>query len=61
MAKVQIILWKYQANKDGSYPLRLRIYKDGKKTYKSTSFSLHENQWNSIKREVKPSVPRRVL
>lgn len=57
MAKVKVILWKHQMNQDGTYPLRLRIYKNRKTSYASTGYSLKEGHWNEQKGEVKPSHP----
>ena len=57
MAKVKIVLWKYQQNKDGSYPLRLRIYKNGKIHYRSLGYSLKVEDWNDRNCEVRKSHP----
>lgn len=60
MASVDVILWKHQAKKDGTYPLRIRITKSKRVIYKSTGYSLDEKHWDSAKRKVKTGHPNAV-
>ena len=53
MAKVKIQLWKYRANKDGTHPLFVRIYKNGKTKLISTEYSIKESDWDTKKGIVK--------
>jgi len=46
MATVKAILWKHQQNKDGTYPIRIRITKNGKSTYLSIGYSVKEVEWD---------------
>lgn len=55
MAKVKVVLWKYQQNADKTYPLYLRIYKDRKVKLVSISYSVFEKDWNDKASKVLPS------
>jgi hypothetical protein len=46
MAKVKIILWKYQQNSDKTYPLYLRVYKNRKVKLISIGYSVFEKDWD---------------
>ena len=60
MATVKIILWKHQQNKDGSYPLRLRICKNRKTTYISIGYSVKLIDWDESEGKVRKSHPNSV-
>ena len=46
MAKIQIILWKYDKSKDGSHPITLRVTKNGLRKYIGLNLSAKTEQWN---------------
>ena len=46
MAKIQIILWKYDTSKDGTQPIKLRVTKNGQRLYIGLNISAKPNQWN---------------
>ena len=54
MASVKIVLRKKQ-NKDGTYPIALRITKDRKSTYVYLGHSIRETDWDSKNCKVKKS------
>jgi len=56
MASVKIVLRKKQ-NKDGTYPLAIRITKDRKSSYVYTGHHIVESLWDSKSRRVKKSHP----
>ncbi|MHB8260833.1 MAG: phage integrase SAM-like domain-containing protein [Bacteroidia bacterium] len=57
MATIDVILWVHQANKDGTYPLRLRITKNRKTTYKALGYSIEGTHWDKQHKKVKKSHP----
>lgn len=59
MASVKIVLRKKQ-NKDGTYPLALRITKDRKSSYVYLGHSIHESYWDAKNSKVKKSHPNAV-
>ena len=46
MAKIQIILWKYDTSKDGTQPIKLRVTKNGQRLYVGLNISAKPEQWN---------------
>lgn len=56
MASVKIVLRKKQ-NKDGTYPLAIRITKDRKSSYIHTGHHINESMWDAKNRRVKKSHP----
>ena len=46
MVKFNIIAYKSNQKKDGSYPVCLRITKDGKRKYINLGLTTLENQWD---------------
>ncbi|QMW05465.1 site-specific integrase [Spirosoma foliorum] len=56
MAKVKIVLRK-KPNKDGTFPLALRITKDRKTSYIYLKHNIKENEWNEAEQSVKSSHP----
>lgn len=56
MASVKIVLRKKQ-NKDGTYPLALRITKDRKSSYIHIGQSLEEKHWDATAHKVRKSHP----
>lgn len=56
MATIKVVLRK-KANKDGSFPLALRITKDRKTSFIHLGYSLKENEWNETEQRVKSSHP----
>jgi integrase/recombinase XerD len=59
MASVKIVLRKKE-NKDGTYPLAVRITKDRKSSYVHTGHHIVESFWDSVNRKVKKSHPNSV-
>jgi integrase len=59
MASTKIVLRKKQ-NKDGTYPLALRITKDRKSSFVHLGHHLQENFWDAEKGRVKKSHPNSV-
>ncbi len=57
MATLSIILRKDKINKEGLCPIHLRIIKDRKISYISTSIYLLENQWDEKNKKVKKAHP----
>ena len=53
MAKINLVLWKYQQNADKTYPLYLRIYKDKKIKLISIGYSVFEKDWDEKAKQVK--------
>jgi len=56
MATVKVVLRK-KKNKDGTYPLAIRITKDGRSSYVYTGQSIKENEWDSAQHRVRKSHP----
>lgn len=56
MATLKIVLRK-KANKDGTYPLCIRVIKDRKASYISIGHSIKESEWNAKDQQVKKSHP----
>ncbi|WP_298115557.1 site-specific integrase [Flavobacterium sp.] len=56
MATVKVVLRK-KVNKDGTYPLALRITKDRKTSFIHLGYHLHENEWIDDEQRVKSSHP----
>lgn len=56
MATVKIVLRK-KANKDGTFPLALRITKDRKTSFIHLGYALHENEWDADEQRVRKSHP----
>ena len=52
MASVKVVLRKKQ-NKDGTYPLALRLTKDRKSTYVYLGKNIKEKEWDSVHHKVK--------
>lgn len=59
MASVKIVLRK-KKNKDGTYPLAIRITKDRKSSYIHVGHHIDENFWDKKNRKVKKSHPNSV-
>jgi len=59
MASVKVVLRKKQ-NKDGSYPLAVRITKDRKSSFVHVGHHVSELQWDSTKGRVKKNHPNSV-
>jgi len=55
MATVKVILWKHQQKKDGTFPLRLRLTKNGKVSYSSLGYSVKPAEFNDGEGRVKPN------
>jgi integrase/recombinase XerD len=56
MASVKIVLRK-KKNKDGSFPLAIRITKDRKTSFIHTGYHLQITQWDSLEQRVRKSHP----
>lgn len=56
MATIKVVLRK-KANKDGSFPLALRITKDRKTSFIHLGYNLKENEWSASEQRVKSSHP----
>lgn len=56
MATLKIVLRKKQ-NKDGTYPLCIRVIKDRKASYISIGHSVNQTDWNLKEQKVKKSHP----
>ncbi|HLV24336.1 MAG TPA: site-specific integrase [Moheibacter sp.] len=56
MATVKVVLRK-KKNKDGSYPLAIRITKDRKTSFIHLGYHLKPEEWNADKEQVKSSHP----
>ncbi len=56
MATVKVVLRK-KANKDGSFPLALRITKDRKTSFIHLGYHVHEKDWDALSQHVKKSHP----
>ena len=59
MATIKAIL-KKDKRKDGSYPLAIRITKEGKSTFIYLDYSIHPEYWDDAKQRVKKSFPNSV-
>ncbi len=59
MASVKIVLRKKQ-NKDGTYPLAVRITKDRKSSYVHVGHHIQESFWDEKNRKVKKSHPNSI-
>lgn len=60
MATVQAILWVHQPLKNGTCPIRLRITKDRRSSYKAIGYSVKEADWDKRQGKVKKSHPNSV-
>lgn len=56
MASIKVLLWK-KKNKDGNYPLAIRIIKDRKPRYIYVGHYIKEADWDEQKQRVKKSHP----
>src|SRR6185295_10823431 len=56
MATVKLVLRK-KKNKDGTYPLAIRVTKDRNSSYVHLGYSVKETQWDSSNHVVKKSHP----
>jgi Site-specific recombinase XerD len=56
-ATVNLKLWKYRPQKDGTYPIYVRITKNRKSSWQSTNISVRLKDWDDAKGKVKPSHP----
>ncbi len=56
MATVKVVLRK-KKNKDGTYPLAIRITQDGRSSYVYTGQSIKESEWDSAQHRVRKSHP----
>lgn len=56
MSSVKIVLRK-KKNKEGKYPLALRITKDRKSSYIHLGYDVLETEWDEEKQRVKKSHP----
>ena len=59
MASLKIVLRKKQ-NKDGTYPLAIRITKDRKTSFIHVGHSIEEKHWDAVNAKVKKSHPNSV-
>jgi integrase/recombinase XerD len=59
MANVKLVLRK-KLNKEGKYPLALRITKDRKTSFIHLGYNLDEDEWDDTKQRVKKSHPNSV-
>ena len=60
MKNMKIMLYKSNQKRDGSYPVCLRISKDGKRKYVSLGLSAQGVQWNddaTVLRKISVYVP----
>jgi len=57
MATLRIVLYKYRAKQDGTFPLALRIIKDRKPSYIFLEYSVLEKDWDDDNQVVKSSHP----
>ena len=56
MASLKVVLRK-KANKDGTYPLAIRVTKDRKTSFIHLGHHLHEKDWDAKDQKVKTSYP----
>ncbi|GGD64427.1 integrase [Emticicia aquatilis] len=59
MANVKLVLRK-KKNKEGTFPLALRITKDRKTSFIHLGYNLNEDDWDEVKQRVKKSHPNSV-
>ena len=59
MATIKAVLRKKQ-NKDGSYPLAIRINKDGKSSYIYLGQNVRLSEWDEKKQQVKKARPNSI-
>ncbi len=59
MITVQAVLYS-RANKDGKFPLAIRITENRKASYVFLGTALHKNEWDATQRKVKKSYPNSV-
>lgn len=57
MSTVKVVLYKYRSNKNGEFPLYLRIIKDRKPKYITLGIDLDPKHWDEDKSRVKKSYP----
>lgn len=56
MASFKVVL-RQKENKDGTYPLAIRITKDRKTSFIHLGYNLKESEWDSVNQKVKKSYP----
>lgn len=56
---VSVVCYKYRPQKDGKYPLMLRVCKDSKRNYQNLGISVNLEDWDFKKNEPKLSCPDR--
>ncbi|MBO6250371.1 MAG: site-specific integrase, partial [Muribaculaceae bacterium] len=61
MAKITLKLDTRRAKRDGTYPLKVAIYRGGKTVYMPIDLSLKKEEWNRDKQEVVKRSDRREL
>jgi integrase/recombinase XerD len=54
------VLWS-RKDKDGMFPIKIRITKNRKSTYVSVGYSVKKSDWSEFKRKVKTSYPRHLI
>ncbi len=52
--KARVVLFKGRKNKDGTYPLKLKLSDGSEKKYISMGISLSENEWSKLKLSTRP-------
>ena len=59
-ATVNLKLWKYRPQKDGTFPIYVRVTKNRKSSWQSTNISVRLKDWDDAKGKIKPSHPNSV-
>lgn len=61
MVQIGVRLDKRKKKKDGTYPLKISVHRDGKTLYIPLNISLQEDEWNAKKEEIIKRADRRNL
>lgn len=61
MVQIGVKLDKRKRKKDGTFPLKISVHRNGKTLYIPLNISLHEDEWNAKKEEIVKRADRRSL
>jgi integrase len=55
--RFKTILWKHTQHKDGTHPLKVYVYAQGKVRYYPIGLNIKEGQWDELRQKVRPGNP----
>ena len=58
MVQIGVKLDKRKRKKDGTFPLKISVHRNGKTLYIPLNISLHEDEWNAKKEEIEENLAK---